>query len=180
MHHIMIDLETLSVKQNGVFISVGACRFDPDSGEIGDKFYERIDWDSSLKIGRVVDASTIKWWLEQALPARREIIKEGKPIKEVLKRFGVWVRIQESCVWSNGLGFDISMLENAYQSIFGRSPWEYWNTRDVRTIVDLRSGRVDLNSFNKDRGTAHNALDDAVYQAKYVSAMWQAIKGTRI
>lgn len=176
MNHIMVDLETLGVQQDSIFISLGACRFNPNTGEIGEKFYERIDWDSSLAVERTVDASTLKWWLVQSAPARQEIIKAGKPLKEVLQRFGKWALTQESFLWSNGVGFDISMLENAYRKIFGQLPWEYWNARDVRTIRDLTGDKIDINRFNKNRRTVHNALDDAVYQATYVSAMWQLLK----
>jgi len=53
----------------------------------------------------------------------------------------------------------------------------HYNDRDVRTIVDL--GRA-LLGFDPKKdmpftGERHNALDDAIHQAKYVSAIYQAL-----
>ncbi len=176
LDHIMIDLEALGTKQHSVFISIGACRFNPHTGEIDEKFYEHIDWDSAIKAERSMDASTIKWWLQQSDAARKEILRQGKPLKDVLKALGKWTRtVASSKVWGNGATFDISMLENAYDNMFGVQPWDFWNVRDVRTIVDLATGKISQGEM-KFEGTQHNALDDAIHQAKYVSKMWQALR----
>lgn len=176
LDHIMIDLETLGTKQHSIFISIGACRFNPHNGQIGDKFHQLIDWDSAVKAGRTVDGSTIKWWFQQSDAARKEVVRHGKPLMDVMKSFGKWVRQNPaSKVWGNGATFDIAILENAYHELFGVLPWDCWNVRDVRTIVDLATGKISRDEM-KFEGTQHNALDDAVHQAKYVSKMWQALR----
>ena len=43
MKDLMIDFETLGLKENAVLLSVGACAFDPATGEIGETFYCAID-----------------------------------------------------------------------------------------------------------------------------------------
>lgn len=57
----------------------------------------------------------------------------------------------------------------------GITPYfSHWNDRDVRTIVEM--GRVILNIDPKKtmtrEGVHHSALDDAKFQAKYVSEIW--------
>ena len=179
MNHVMIDLETLGTKQSSAFISIGACQFNPNSGEIGETFYANIDWDDALR-SRAATGSTLKWWLRQSKEAIDRVCAPGKPLKEVLGAFGKWFRKDgvERCPWGSGACFDIGMLENAYEQLFGVTPWNHWAVRDVRTIVDLAAGIVSRDSVPFE-GTQHDALADAVHQAKYVSAMWKCLRGGR-
>lgn len=177
MNQIMCDLETLGTKQNSAFISIGACQFDPETGKLGETFYANVDWDDALKT-RGVTGSTIRWWLRQSKEAQDRVCALGKPLKEVLAAFGRWLRKDgvERCIWGNGACFDVSMLENAYEQTFGVVPWNHWAVRDVRTIVDLAAGIVSRDSVPFE-GTQHDALADAVHQAKYVSVMWAKMRG---
>ncbi|HBC9301057.1 TPA: 3'-5' exoribonuclease, partial [Escherichia coli] len=48
--------------------------------------------------------------------------------------------------------------------------------RDVRTIVELgKAIDFDARTAIQFEGERHNALDDARYQAKYVSVIWQKL-----
>lgn len=170
MNNIMIDLETADTRPSAAFVSIGAIKFSPSTGELGDTFYERVDWDDACcKHERTMSVSTIKWWLQQNDEARQEICKPGKPLDEVLNLFTEWLP-DDPIVWGNGATFDISMLENAYNF---KAPWKFWNVRDVRTIVDLTQGYVDKGNMV---GTKHDALDDAIHQAKFVSKMYMRIR----
>ena len=66
------------------------------------------------------------------------------------------------------------MLEDAYRQHKIDIPWKFWNVRDCRTIKDLyESSR---GGWNKQvGGNAHNSLHDALYQAQYISSMWNKI-----
>lgn len=83
-------------------------------------------------------------------------------------------------VWGNGDGFDCTIMANAYEAVRKVHFIGYWNgfqDRDVRTVVDM--GR-DLLGFDPKKdmpfeGVAHRALDDAKHQARYVSAIYQAL-----
>jgi hypothetical protein len=170
MNHVMIDLESLGTCPSSAFVSIGAVKFSPSTGEIGDTFYERIDWGSACDdFGRCIDVNTLLWWFQQNDAARQEICKPGKPLDEVLNLFTEWLP-DDPIVWGNGATFDISMLENAYNF---KAPWKFWNVRDVRTIVDLTQGYVDKGNMV---GTKHDALDDAIHQAKFVSKMYMRIR----
>ncbi|EBO5570485.1 3'-5' exoribonuclease, partial [Salmonella enterica] len=53
---------------------------------------------------------------------------------------------------------------------------QWWNDRDVRTIVELgKAIGFDPKRDMPFEGTRHNALDDAIHQAKYVSAIWKKL-----
>lgn len=170
--HVMIDLETIGNDYDGIFTTVGACVFDPETGEIGKTFYEHVNWESAVEVGRTVTPDTIKWWMTQAEEARAEIVKTGLHINLVMHNLSAWMP-DHAVVWGNGPTFDIGKLENAYG--YYDIPWKFYDVRCVRTIRDLAYGLVDRDSIPFE-GVKHNAKDDAIHQAKYVSAMWQALR----
>jgi hypothetical protein len=167
----MIDLETLGTGADALFTTLGACVFDPETGKIGDTFYEAVDWGSAERAGRKIDASTVRWWMEQDAGARDAMMEIGSPLEVVLREFQLWLP-GRLAVWSNGSNFDIAILEHAYN---GNPPWHFRDVRDVRTIVAIAKGVIPR---EKDDfvGTKHHALHDAAHQAKYVSAMWQKLR----
>lgn len=172
MIHIMLDIETMGVSSNAAIMSIGACYFEPSTGEIGDTFHEQIDISSNGQI----DASTVIWWMKQDDAARSKFYNNDKaePIRYVLAMFADFVK--PNCqVWGNGVAFDNVIIRNAYDH---SPPWKFWNDRDVRTMVEL--GKVIGIDPKRDfpfEGVKHDALADAIHQAKYVSAIWQALTG---
>jgi len=175
MNHVMIDLESLGTDPDTIFTCLGACKFDPATGEISpDYFYQRIDWDSAIAAGRTHSLATLKWWLGNTKDAQNELLTEGLPLDVVLAHFRVW--LPKNCiVWGKGPTFDITILEHAYG--YGNAPWKFWNIRDVRTVIDLADGILAVKDVAGGfPGTAHNALEDAVFQATYVCAMWKALR----
>ncbi|EMC3872645.1 3'-5' exonuclease, partial [Escherichia coli] len=79
-------------------------------------------------------------------------------------------------VWGNGANFDNTILHRSYERQGIPCPWRYYNDRDVRTIVELgKAIDFDARTAIPFEGERHNALDDARYQAKYVSVIWQKL-----
>lgn len=184
--NIMIDIETLGVRHDAAFISLGACYFDPINNIIDDQntFYRRIDWDSALQNGTIT-ASTIKWWMQQSEKERFEITKDGIAVARALHDFDVWIsnitcfRSNEAKVWSKGSDFDIVILRNAYNNIEKTIPWRYNNARDVRTIFDIFDKEdyteEELNILKSKGNRNHNALSDALVQAEKVCMIYQKL-----
>lgn len=172
MNNLMIDLETLGTKPGAVVIAIGACFFEPTTGQIGEKFYQNIDWQSCVDKGCEIDVDTIHWWMQQSDEARQAILKPGDPLEFVLAAFSEWIlqNTQTCYPWGNGATFDISMIEDLYDRCDNLSPWKFWNVRDCRTVEYMAKGLVDKKSVKRE-GTHHNALDDAIYQAQYISKM---------
>jgi len=177
MNHIMLDIETMGTSSNAAIMSIGACYFNPATGEIGDTFHEQVDISSNGQI----DASTVIWWMDQDDEARSKFKNNGKAghINAVLADFADFVK--PNCqVWGNGVAFDNVIIRNAYEhpSCADDVPWKFWNDRDVRTMVELGKviGIDPKRDFPFD-GVKHDALADAIHQAKYVSAIWQALTG---
>ena len=68
------------------------------------------------------------------------------------------------------------MLRRSYDQQGIHCAWSYCIDRDVRTIVELgKAIDFDARTAIPFEGERHNALDDARYQAKYVSVIWQKL-----
>lgn len=180
MNHLMIDLETMGNKPNAAIVSIGAVFFEPDTGEIGNTFYSNVQLESETELGASLDAGTIMWWLQQSSEARAAIASASIPVAKVLSDLTLFVsecRTSTSVqVWGNGATFDNVILRSAYQRTQLPAFWPFWNDRDVRTMVELgRQLGIDPKRDIPFPGDRHNALDDAIHQAQYVSVIWQKL-----
>jgi hypothetical protein len=173
----MVDIETMGQRWDAPVVSVGAVFFDVATGEIGQTFYMAADIDNAFRFGRA-NGSTVKWWMEQSDPARRSATAGTESLEKVLSEFaGFYRQNGKARVWGNGPSFDMTILEHAYWQVFAKAaPWAFWNVRDCRTMKDLGEG---LYEIPKLQGTAHNALDDAIHQARWVSEIWQRLKAPK-
>ncbi|MFY3227536.1 3'-5' exoribonuclease domain-containing protein [Klebsiella pneumoniae] len=181
--HVMVDLETMGKKHNAPIVAIGAVVFDPATGSIGESFYKVVCLESSVNWGAVIDPSTVIWWLKQSSEARSAIVNDDAiPLQDALLQFREFVSdnvaggSKKAQVWGNGASFDDSILRSSYDCIAEDYPWEYWNDRDVRTMVELGQAiSFDPKTTIPFEGSRHNALADAIHQARYVSAIWQRI-----
>ncbi len=179
-YHLMIDLETMGTNTNAPIVVIGAVFFDPQTGEIGPVFYIVISLTDAMNTGAVPDGGTIEWWLKQSSEARAAILTDQVKLKDALSRFREFINEYSDeklvQVWGNDATFDNAILRTSYEHLDIPCPWRYYNDRDVRTIVELgKAIDFDARTAIPFEGERHNALDDARYQAKYVSAIWQKL-----
>lgn len=175
--HLMIDLETMGKNPDAPIISIGAIFFDPQTGDMGPEFSKTIDLETA---GGVIDRDTIKWWLKQSREAQSAIMTDEIPLDDALLQLREFIDENSGeffvQVWGNGANFDNTILRRSYERQGIPCPWRYYNDRDVRTIVELgKTIDFDARTAIPFEGERHNALDDARYQAKYVSAIWQKL-----
>ncbi|MEB6761717.1 3'-5' exoribonuclease [Escherichia coli] len=176
-HHLMIDLETMGKNPDAPINALAGKFFDPATGEMGPEFSKTIDLETA---GGVIDRDTIKWWLKQSREAQSAIPTDEIPLDDALLQLREFIDENSGeffvQVWGNGANFDNVILRRSYERQGIPCPWRYTNDRDVRTMVAL--GLVmdfDARSVITFEGERHNALHDARYQAKYVSAIWQKL-----
>lgn len=177
----MIDIETLGTAPNSVILTIGAVRFDrilqskqiPKLSEL-DCLYIRVSKDSCIDKGMIEDTDTISWWKAQSPEARKEceIDEDRFPIEEALKELAQWMSSTDkkrTYVWANGSCFDHTILTDAYKRCGLDLPWEWWNLRDLRTMLDLAGIRLsDIPSIGK----KHHALYDCYNQ---IVGFWRAM-----
>ncbi|ELJ0528318.1 3'-5' exoribonuclease [Escherichia coli] len=175
--HLMIDLEAMGINPDAPIISIGAIFFDPQTGDMGPEFSKTVDLETA---GGVIDRDAIKWWLKQSREAQSAIMTDEIPLDDALLQLREFIDENSGeffvQVWGNGANFDNTILRRSYERQGIPCPWRYYNDRDVRTIVELgKAIDFDARTAIPFEGERHNALDDARYQAKCVSVIWQKL-----
>lgn len=178
----MVDLETLGQRPGCVVLSIGAIFFDPKTGKLGPKFYKVVRTQSCLKAGLTTDQGTLDWWAGQPEPARQVVDQAQQKrgtleLSDALSKFGEFLQKQAGGhvrVWGNGSDFDNAILAVAYHAVDLELPWKFWNNRCFRTLKSLSAAK----GIKMGReGTYHNALDDALTQAKYAIEIYKVLNG---
>jgi DNA polymerase III epsilon subunit-like protein len=173
MKHLMVDCETLGTVADACIMSIGAVRFDLDSDKIDDDgFYASVSIDSNLALKRRVQEDTLIWWMNQGDAAKGVFNEAKQTLGNALEDLTDWIGSDDCFVWSNGADFDLPMLAHAYTQLGMEVPWKYYNSRCFRTYKKLPGAKQINVPF---AGTKHNALFDAVHQAKMAQAIQKAL-----
>jgi DNA polymerase III epsilon subunit-like protein len=170
MKDIMIDLETLGTRSDAMIIQIGACYFDRETGEIGARFSANVDA-SEFSDKFTTDYKTIMWWFDQTNAARFSVSDLPQKLKDALISLHQFLDKKDVNIWCHAT-FDMPILLNAFRVVGLEFPIHFRNMRDIRTLVDL----ADHYSDSVRDGVHHNALDDAMFQAKYCSEAMQKLK----
>lgn len=170
--HASIDIETLDLEPTAVVLSIGVALFTED-GEIVDTFYRVLDKDSQKDAGRTVRKSTLEWWEQQGDAARRVLTADGAPVSQVIAELATFLSRPLSGVWGYGSDFDNVTVSSLCRSFGLDVPWHYKLNRCGRTVAALPPP----GSFVSPQrvGVHHNAVDDAIYQARLIARALQAL-----
>lgn len=163
---LMLDLETLDNRASAAIASIGAVLFDPHGDWIGDTLHIHVDLPCQRAYHRTIGAETVLWWLQQQNDARQSFVtgQNDGPADLIVALEALEAFIpKDGEIWSNGNSFDFAILADAYDRFNWQRPWKFWLERDLRTLKGLNKGlRLERG------GTHHNALDDAIHQARLV------------
>lgn len=171
MMRVMVDIETLGLDRGAAILSIGAVKFDIE--EIGDTFEASISRESCEAAGLTVDEGTLEWWQDQS-DAAREVLDGGDDLEDVLQDFTLWAGGADE-VWANSPSFDCEMLIEAGKAVGVPMPWEFYEERDVRTVKSLPVAP----ELEHD-GVEHDALDDAIHQARIVQTTLRRLEGDNV
>jgi len=186
MLNLMLDLEAFGPRPRGLIVSVGAVIFDdelpPESCVLeGDeyRFYGVIDNQDARDSRFVVDGDTMAWWATQGAAfgqLLQEMCTKGERLEAMFGRLGSWLQRFEGTPlrhWANAPSYDTVMLENAFTTLGMKFPLAYKTERDYRTMMELAHGAVrpDVPATG-----VHNALFDAIEQAKLATAALQMLR----
>ena len=163
---VSVDLETLSTKQNGVIVSIGAVKFTIKDG-LGDEFSVNIDSQSSLEFGLNIELESLKWWSTQPVHIRKAWQIDKEPLPDALTSFNNWLgACSKHLFLANGSVFDFGLLRSSYEATGISRPWAYWNEIDLRTIAILLDVKLS-------KGNSHTALGDAKNQANQFISLFK-------
>lgn len=164
---VMIDIETLGTDPGAAIVSIGAVRFTIADGVV-DELFVSVDIESCQRAGLEIDAGTVAWWLGQSTEARKQLTG-GRDLEPALREVRAFVDGADE-VWANSPSFDCAILAEAFDRVGLSTPWAFWEQRDYRTC------RAVLEWPDRDQdGVAHDALDDARYQAECLVAALRGV-----
>jgi hypothetical protein len=185
--NLMIDFETLGNRPTTIVVSLGACMFNAEGIHAKELYY--FDIQEQVDAGRTFRASTLAWWMKQSDAARQvfwDAERERLNMLDFFNSFELWIDQvledhlegrDELKVWGNGADFDNAILADLYYKMSPNGeddlPWKFWNGRCFRMFNTM----TNIKKKHRMSGAAHNALDDAVYQAECVIKVLQNKKG---
>lgn len=188
---VSIDLETAGLGTNAPIIAIGAVRFAPrPSCQLLSSYYPKGMTTTSNEfytavnlVGQTpIDPSTFYWWLEQGQAAREAALegRDGISLGNALRALWQWLQADSTVVgrnsnftgelWIRG-DRDSVWLEEAHKREGVAIPYKFRNVRDQRSIVDFAEKRGLVMPYRT--GVAHDALEDARYQAECLQAVFE-------
>lgn len=182
---IMLDLETLGVRCGSVILSIGACAFNRCDGHGYAEFSRFLKVKPQMTVGATIDPSTVLWWMKQSDKARVAMVAGQETAvqpMEALLALNDWFNqlgadMKTTKVWANGADFDLALLADLYRRFGMDAPWPYNGARDMRTVMDLAGCKPA--DFEPPPQGAHDALVDALYQARVTAGALTRIAGRR-
>lgn len=165
---IMLDLETLGTKPGSVILSIDACTFGSPERRT---FHALLDLDSQVRRGMTIDPSTIMWWFKQTDQARAAQDMPRDQPGDVLPAFADWCTAVSGgsfTIWGHGSNFDLPLIEALFDRYLVKWPWKYNAVRDTRTVFAIAGKK--MGDFGTPNPLAHDALQDAIYQAAETEA----------
>lgn len=179
--HVMIDLETLSLRPDAAILQIAAVEFEPFHGGsvmVNGAFCLGVDL---FEQKRDISKSTTEFWQKQTAMGNTVLLNSvtgnnTASLPAALLRLVEWWRQRSpiQAVWSHGAAFDLPILTHAFmQDGYASPPWSHRQVRDTRTLYmamgaenhpDVTDRKVELESALGRVLFAHDALDDAIMQ----------------
>ena len=175
--HVVVDIETLGTIPGAPIVQIAAVAFDLGASEDEWNLFEvKVDVRSLIyKDG--ISFDTLAWWVAQPKGTIDEVFGEAErlDIASALNSFHKWLGFTNTkTLWGNGAAFDNELLKAALLQYCGISePWNFRIDRCFRTVKNLYKEQVPEPHFI---GTKHNALDDAMHQARWLNQILQHIQ----
>ena len=158
---LIYDYETLGQDViNCPVLSMAAFAFDTNRfiskpytlSEIVDgSTYVKFDVNEQVKVfKRVIESSTIDWWMLQSKEAQRSQLKAYKTDVSISEMPDVLESIytEGASVYTRGNTFDPIITETMCKAMGKPSPYPWWSIRDTRSMIDgLSYGSKMSNSF---------------------------------
>lgn len=179
---IMLDIETLGTDPGSVIRTIGAVKFNHD--KIIERFYTKINVNSSIAAGCHLQWDTLQWWMGQSSDALQEITADdGVSLAEALIEFDLFythhrerdseilIKNNVTEIWGNGATFDNVLIEEAHRKLKVHIPWKFNVHRCYHTMRLLHPNVPFIR-----KGVHHNALDDAVSQAEHLIKLQKLYK----
>lgn len=196
--HFMLDIETLSTRENPLVWCVALVEFCPNTGYVGNPRLWYLDRAEQHSLRRHVEPDTVLWtiksgdaagygtWLLCNDSADIATIKDSKPypITKIARLHAELKDILEpdpmneshNPIWANGASFDFCHLRTLFKTQDLPTPWLFRNESCMRSFRNRLPNRGYEYAPVVNAGIAHRATDDVRYQAEWLQNMLSGSK----
>jgi len=189
----IFDFETLSQEQtNGVVLSMAMLNFAESrfTGDIPYTFDELVQNTKMIKFNveeqvkkynREINRDTLTWWSEQGELAKQQLkpSEDDVSIDQLYNFFIVNKSVNVKKVYTRGNTFDPIFLEYIMRQTNSPMPYDWWEVRDTRSLIEGLSWGSDLkHSFIPDgceNFIAHNPKHDIAMDVMRLQVLVQSI-----
>lgn len=172
--NLMLDIETTGTNAGCCILSVAMVPFGELATEL-DYFYEKISHTESKLAGFQDDPDTLRWWDKQSPEAQEEAFSGTRSPKSVLESLSFYLKgmgePKELFIWGNGKDFDQPIMQFAFKNLGLPVPWRFQNNKCYRDLCSMYPMYTKTPVLG-----AHNALNDAVAQARHAEIILQGAK----
>jgi len=163
--YAMIDIETTDTSARTCILSIGIVFFDNE--EITKQLYILPELQPQIDAGRRLSVSTLNFWMTQSSEAKRDVFSQESRVSidyaiEQLRRLD-----KADIILSHDLDLDLAAIIDFYNQFAEDNTiplFHYRKKRCFRTIGRIYDPRC---KYQPERTVYHNALDDALVQAKH-------------
>lgn len=143
---MVISAKTLGRRPGCAVMNIGAVMFDRSGNDPlvslapENQFYEPISALESKTANLTVDSTTLKWWNKQESwkTLGPEFMKSTNTIASVCDKLSAFIAHHKpEKIWSNSPTFHVAVVNHLYGRAGKRSPIEYRQEMDFRTLMDL-------------------------------------------
>ena len=168
---IIIDIETLSTRTDSLVIEIGAIAFNRDTLSETASMLLTPSFFEQLAAGRHVCPQTIAFHRKKkTLPTTLG----DMPLRESIFHLRKFIQHhQPQHVWIQGPDFDRPIIESLCQHVGEPLPWEYFRTRDTRTVWDVAFPGI------KHDSRPHHAVPDCRATLKDLTAALSLLARTQ-
>lgn len=131
---VILDIETLSTHPNAIITEIGVVAFNRSDFTITGQLTLTPSLFHQLAAGRKASRSTILFHSQQGTLPTEIFPQHPKRDCSNLREF--FTRHTPHRIWIQGPDFDRPILENFLRQFGEKLPWEFWRTRDTRTLWD--------------------------------------------
>ena len=164
--HVSLDIEACGE----VLLSIGACEFDPLTGQTDNPFYVVVEAQPQIDAGLRMDGGAFNWWLKQSDGARAAIatVPAARP-PDSLEALRRWWPDRNAWCWAYPTSYDLPVIARVAARFEVKPPWKWQRTMCGRTLWQLAC-MVDPKMAEIEKvanPAAHHALADAQEQAEW-------------
>lgn len=151
---IILDIETLALTPDALITQIGMIAITGDNASVVGEELIVPGFFQQLSLFRRICPETIKFHEENGtLPAT---LSQEKPEVSIIKMEAFIQKHQPRHIWIQGPDFDRPIIEDLCIQLNRKLPWNYWITRDSRTLQGIAFPGV------KNPKRPHDAIGDCL------------------